>query len=77
MGEAVKAAAALWSEHGTKLLGYAQAILAGWLLIPDLFPPEGIKYAQAAGVVLGVLTVRRGHVNSAKLAEGTDEQSGV
>lgn len=55
---------AVWDQHGTKLLGYAQAILAGWLLIPDLFPPGGIKYAQAAGVVLGALTVRRGYTNS-------------
>lgn len=57
---------ALYDLHGTKILGYLQAILAGWLLIPDLFPPDGIKYAQAVAVVLGVLTVRRGYQNSAK-----------
>ena len=54
----------LWNNHGTKLLGYAQAILAGWLLIPGLFDPDNLKWAQAAGVVLGVLTVRRGYVTS-------------
>jgi len=57
-----------WRENGTKILGYAQAILAGWLLIPGLFDPGAIKWAQAAGVVLGVLTVRRGYENSANLA---------
>lgn len=71
----MKAFLALYELHGTKILGYLQAILAGWLLIPDLFPAEGVKYAQAAAVVLGVLTVRRGYQNSAKGDDG--QNSGV
>ncbi len=68
---------AIWDEHGTKILGAVQAILAGWLLIPGLFPPEQIKYAQAIGVVLGVLTVKRGYTNTARQPDDTDAQSGA
>jgi hypothetical protein len=66
---------ALYDLHGTKILGYAQAILAGWLLIPGLFHPDNLKWAQAIGVVLGVLTVRRGYENSARGDDGSN--SGV
>lgn len=46
------------------MLGYAQALLAGWLLIPGLFPEDIARYAQAVAVALGVMTVRRGYRNS-------------
>lgn len=51
--------------HGTKVLGTLQAIIAGLLTIPNLFPPTAVPYVTAVSVVLGVLTVRRGFTNTA------------
>jgi hypothetical protein len=56
---------AYWDEHGTKVLGSAAAIVAALLVTPDLIPPgTATKILQAANIVLGVLTVRRGFTNS-------------
>ena len=56
---------AQWVDHGTKWLGTVQAIIAGLLTIDGLIPKEHFKYWAATNVVLGVLTLRRGFVNSA------------
>jgi len=55
----------LWRLHGTKILGYAQGIVAGLVVIPDLIPPPHLKWWLAINVVLAVFTVKRGHTNSA------------
>lgn len=54
----------LWRSHGTKVLGTISAIVAGFVLVPDLIPATDMKWWQAANVVLGVLTVQRGFTNS-------------
>lgn len=54
----------LWKSHGTKILGMASAIVAGFLTIPELIPAETAKYWHAVNVVLGVFTVQRGFTNS-------------
>lgn len=54
----------LWNNHGTKILGTAQALLSAWLLIPDLFSPGWLKWAHAVNAALGVFTVQRGISNS-------------
>lgn len=55
---------AYWAGHGTKLLGTASAIVAGLILVPDLIATAHMRWWQAANVILGVLTVRRGFDNS-------------
>ena len=62
----------LWTNHGTKVLGAVQAvqaIIVGLLGIQGLIPQADVKYWSAAGVVLGILTVRRGYQNSAALPD--------
>lgn len=61
----------IWKDHGTKILGYAQAamgtfgtIIAALVAIPDLLKPETMKYALAVMAVLGALTAKRGYTNS-------------
>lgn len=54
----------LWCSHGTKILGTAQALVSGWVLIPNLFPPEALPFVHAVNVALGVLTVHRGIANT-------------
>jgi hypothetical protein len=61
----VKALLDYWDSHGTKILGSLAAIVAAFLVAPDLIPPGlPTKILQAANIVLGVLTVKRGFVNS-------------
>lgn len=50
----------IWTQHGTKLLGTAQTIVSGVVLI-DGFNTKGWLVAN---VVLGALTIKRGYVNS-------------
>lgn len=69
---------AFWDEHGTKVLGVfgtVQSIIMALLAIPELIPPESVKYWAATGAVLGVLVIRRGYANSARTDDGRD--SGV
>lgn len=63
----------IWKDHGTKILGYAQAvmgtfgaIIAALVAVPDLLEPKTMKYALAVMAVLGALTVKRGYTNSAQ-----------
>ena len=53
-------------DHATKVLGSAQAIISGFIVIPDLIPHGSLKYWAAGNVVLGVLTIGRGFQNSAR-----------
>lgn len=55
---------AFWTDHGTKVLGTVGLMLSGLLVIPDLFPPDTMKYWLAANVVIDALTVQRGFTNS-------------
>lgn len=55
-----------WTGHGTKILGTVASIVAGLLLVPDLIPKGQVRWWQAASIVLGVLTVKRGFTNSAQ-----------
>jgi hypothetical protein len=57
----------LWSDHGTKILGYLATIIAGLPAIPDLIPVGHLKYWTAAAFIVGVLTVKRGHTNSKQI----------
>jgi hypothetical protein len=54
----------LWNHHGTKILGTAQALVSGWVLIPNLIPSDLVPLAHAINVTLGVLTVQRGITNT-------------
>jgi hypothetical protein len=54
----------LWKNHGTKILGTAQALVSGYILIPDLIPPDWLPLAHMVNVTLGVLTVQRGITNT-------------
>lgn len=53
-----------WNSHGTKILGTLASIVSGLLLVPDFIPVHQMKFWQAASVVLGVITVKRGFTNS-------------
>ncbi len=44
-------------NHGTKLLGVAQGIIAAVAAVPDVIPPGQLKYYMAT---LAVLTYLRG-----------------
>lgn len=59
-----------WTDDGTKILGVLHTIkdiAIGLMAIDGLIPPSAIKYVAAFGVVIGVLTVRRGVVNTQKI----------
>ncbi len=51
-----------WTEHGTKILGFAQITCATIATSTDLFAPKVIKYLMLAS---GLLTAYRGFENSA------------
>lgn len=56
-----------WTDDGTKILGALVAIkdiAIGLIAIEGLIPTSYIKYVAALGVILGVLTVRRGIANT-------------
>lgn len=53
-----------WKEHGTKILGTAQTIVAGFITIPGLITAENLPYWGAANVVLAALTINRGFTNT-------------
>jgi hypothetical protein len=53
-----------WRSHGTKLIGGAATVVASALLVPDLIPPEQMKYWLFANALLGGFTVKRGFTNS-------------
>lgn len=64
---------ALWENHGTKILGAANAVLgffgaviAALVAVPDLLEPQVMKYALALMGVIGVMTAKRGFTNSAQ-----------
>jgi hypothetical protein len=54
----------IWKNHGTKILGTAQALVSGWVLIPNLIPADFVPLAHMVNVTLGVLTVQRGITNT-------------
>jgi hypothetical protein len=56
-----------WAGDGTKILGALgtlKDIAMGLMAIEGLIPPGYFKYIAAAGVVIGVLTMRRGYTNT-------------
>jgi hypothetical protein len=53
-----------WKNHGTKALGFASMIAAGFPQIDGLVATEHVKYWAAANLVLGALTVQRGITNT-------------
>ncbi len=56
-----------WRTDGTKILGMLSMIkdiLVGLVAIEGFFPPGWLKYIAAFGVVVGVLTIKRGYTNS-------------
>lgn len=59
----------LWANHGTKILGTASTIVAGFVTIPNLIPHNHLPYWAAANIVLGALTVQRGYANSKRNEE--------
>ena len=50
--------------HGTKILGFAAMIAAGFPQIDGLVAAGHVKYWAAANLVLGALTVQRGVTNT-------------
>jgi hypothetical protein len=64
----------LWNQHGTKLLGSGTGLLSGFLAIPGLISAPHVKYWAATNVVLSIITVNRGYVNSKNLAK--DHEAG-
>lgn len=60
----MKALVTFWRSHGTKLLGSAQTIVAGFITIPGLITPENLPYWGAANVVLAAFTINRGFTNT-------------
>lgn len=55
-----------WKRNGTKVLGSASALISGWQAIPGLVSAGNLKWWQAVGVALGVMTVNRGFTNAAQ-----------
>jgi hypothetical protein len=55
---------AAWTQHGTKILGTLQTIVAGLVTIPSLIHAEHLPYWGAANIILGALTINRGFTNS-------------
>lgn len=55
----------IWRNHGTKVLGYVAAAIPALLTVEGLIPDGQRKYWTAAGVLLGLLIVQRGHSNTA------------
>jgi hypothetical protein len=60
----MKFIARFYKNHGTKVLGYVTSAIPALLAIEGLIPKEREKYWLAAGVLLGLLVVARGHSNS-------------
>lgn len=54
-----------WKNHGTKILGYFAAAIPAMLTIQGLIPAERRMYWEAAGILIGLLIVHRGHINTA------------
>jgi hypothetical protein len=57
-----------WKRHGTKLLGYAFLVVNSALAVEGLVSKENLKWFVFANLVLGGLTIKRGHTNSKALA---------
>lgn len=62
----MKSLTSYYSRHGTKILGTAQVIVAGFPAISGLISTDHVKYWLAANVVLGAMTLNRGFDNSNK-----------
>jgi hypothetical protein len=62
----VKYISSFFRNHSTKVLGSLQAIISGFIVIPDLISSGHLKYWAATNVVLGVVTIGRGFQNSAR-----------
>ena len=61
----MKSIARLWKSHGTKILGYLAAAIPALLTIQGLIPSHRRMYWEAAGILIGLLIVHRGHQNTA------------
>lgn len=58
-----------WDKHGTKILGYLAAFVAGVqgaaaVMTPPPFPPLVSVLLAGVNVTLGVATVKRGYTNA-------------
>ena len=60
----MKALLAFWKAHGTKILGYITLAVTSALIVPDLIPPDQMKYWLYMNAFLGGMTVKRGHTNT-------------
>jgi hypothetical protein len=60
----VKALARFWRAHGTKVLGYVAAAIPSLMTIQGLIPALQRKWWEAAGILVGLMVVHRGHQNS-------------
>jgi len=56
-----------WDERGTGILGTATTIVSGLQALNGLIATENLVYWQAAGVILGALTIRRSNTNRRKI----------
>lgn len=61
----MKFIARFWKGHGTKILGYFAAAIPALLTIQGLIHADRRKYWEAAGILIGLLIVHRGHQNTA------------
>lgn len=67
---------AFWDEHGTKILGYLAAFVAGVqgaaaVMTPSPFPPLVVVLLSGLNVMLGVATIKRGYTNDKAEAPST------
>lgn len=53
-----------WKRHGTKLLGYAFLVVNSALAVDGMVDKDHLKWFVFANLVLGGLTVKRGHTNT-------------
>ena len=57
-----------WTDHGTKILGFVVSLVSALNVLPDMAAFPKFKLTVAiVGIVLGLITVNRGFVNSANL----------
>lgn len=67
-----------WDAHGTKILGYVGAFVAGVqgaaaVMTPPPFPPIVVVLLAGLNVTLAAATVKRGYTNSAKPPDTHDD----
>jgi len=69
----------LWIKNGTKILGYvggAQTLITGAMAIDGLIPRNHFKYYLLVNLVINVMTLKRGHTNTAVIKEELRKEGG-